>query len=104
MYFCAASLADDEDTFDCSHGGDLDDFAELDLSARSQSEGEAGALDDDGDELPGLCATEDEQDDFLGPGLPPLVESVSFVVVSVFCFKFILVSLFSKFPAESILI
>ena len=55
-----ASYADDEDTFECSHGDDLDDLADLDLGTRSHSECEDEKIELDQqemDDLPGLVVS-----------------------------------------------
>ena len=55
-----ASHADDEDTFECSHGDDLDDLADLDLGTRSHSEAEEEKLELDQteiDDLPDLVGS-----------------------------------------------
>ena len=56
----SASHADDEDTFECSHGDDLDDLADLDLGTRSHSEAEEEKLELDQteiDDLPDLVGS-----------------------------------------------
>ena len=58
--FATASHADDEDTFECSHGDDLDDLADLDLGTRSHSECEEEKIELDQqeiDDLPGLVVS-----------------------------------------------
>ena len=55
--FPSASLADDEETFECSHGDDLDDLADLDLGTRSQSECEEEKIDQDDDDVPPLVVS-----------------------------------------------
>ena len=58
--FATASHADDEDTFECSHGDDLDNLADLDLGTRSHSECEEEKIELDQqeiDDLPGLVVS-----------------------------------------------